>query len=88
MREGGWKGERVCINCNYNFSVFLLSFPFPLCSLPPFPSLFSSFSLSLSLSLSVWFSTARIGLMAGFICWFVAYFPYLFIAPNYESISL
>lgn len=39
-------------------------------------------------SFSVWFSSARIGLMAAFIVWFVAYLPYTFMAPNYESLSL
>ncbi|XP_019855200.1 PREDICTED: ATP-binding cassette sub-family A member 3-like [Amphimedon queenslandica] len=51
-------------------------------------SMYMLSGISFCFFISVWFSTARIGLMAGFICWFVAYFPYLFIAPNYESISL
>jgi ATP-binding cassette subfamily A (ABC1) protein 3 len=38
--------------------------------------------------ISVWFSSARIGLMAGFILWFVAYFPYLFIVPYYDTLPI
>ena len=47
-----------------------------------------SLSLSLSLSYSVWFSSARIGLMAAFIIWFVAYLPYTFMSPQYDNLSL
>ena len=35
---------------------------------------------------SAWFSSARIGLFAGFIAWFLLYFPYLFI--QYPNINL
>ena len=35
---------------------------------------------------SAWFSSARIGLFAGFIAWFLMYFPYLFI--QYQNINL
>ncbi len=69
----------------------LFPFSFPLLLLSPFyslPLLLSPHLLSLSLSLSVWFSSARLGLFAGFILWFLFFFPYFFIQPRYATLTL
>ena len=68
----------------------LLPFIPPLNQLSLFLSLFLSlsFSLSLSLSSSVWFDDSRLGLMAGFIFWFLTYFPHLFLAFYYDTLPL
>ncbi|XP_019857855.1 PREDICTED: ATP-binding cassette sub-family A member 3-like [Amphimedon queenslandica] len=36
---------------------------------------------------SVWFNSARIGLLAGFILWFVSFFPYLILGPLYSTLN-
>ena len=35
---------------------------------------------------SVWFNSARVGLIVGFVAWFVNYFPHFFV--DYDGISL
>ena len=37
---------------------------------------------------SVWFNSARVGLIVGFVVWFVNYFPFLFIPQNYSRLNL
>ena len=37
---------------------------------------------------SVWFDDSRLGLMAGFIFWFLTYFPHLFFAFYYDTLPL
>ena len=37
---------------------------------------------------SVWFNSARVGQIVGFVAWFVNYFPFLFIPQNYSRINL
>lgn len=39
-------------------------------------------------SSSVWFNDSTIGLMAGFIFWFLTYFPHFFLAFYYDSLPL
>ncbi|CAI8053623.1 ATP-binding cassette sub-family A member 3 [Geodia barretti] len=38
--------------------------------------------------LSVWFNSARIGLLIGFLGWFVNYLPYIFVPGRYQTLSL
>lgn len=52
------------------------SFPFPF-----------SLSLSFSLLLSVWFDNSQVGMMAGFIFWFLTLLPHLFIAGYYTELN-
>ena len=40
-----------------------------------------------SFLISVWFSSARVGLIIGFITWFANFFPFLFLVMRYRSIS-
>ena len=37
---------------------------------------------------SVWFNSARVGLIVGFVAWFINYFPFLFIPQRYTRLSL
>ena len=43
--------------------------------------------ISYSFMISVWFSSARVGLIVGFIAWFANFFPFLFLFMRYRSIS-
>ena len=62
------------------YVLFLLYKPL-LCTLSINPDLFF-------VSLSVWFNSARVGLVVGFVAWFVNYFPFLFIPQNYTRLTL
>ena len=46
------------------------------------------FSVSVCSICSVWFNVARVGLLVGFLGWFINYLPYFFISPRYSMISL
>lgn len=37
---------------------------------------------------SVWFNTARGGLVAGLLGWFLNYVPYLFVPASYTTLNL
>lgn len=52
------------------------------------PSLPLSLSLPLPSPPSVWFDSSRVGLIVGFVAWFVNYFPFLFLPGRYETLSL
>jgi ATP-binding cassette subfamily A (ABC1) protein 3 len=50
--------------------------------------LFNISSVSFCFFLSVWFNSARIGLLVGFLGWFVNYLPYVFVPGRYQTLSL
>ena len=37
---------------------------------------------------SVWFNSSRLGMIAGFVFWFLTYFPHLFLAQFYDTLPL
>ncbi len=43
--------------------------------------------ISFAFLVSVWFTSARVGLIIGFIAWFANFFPFLFLFMRYRSIS-
>ncbi|CAI7993840.1 ATP-binding cassette sub-family A member 3, partial [Geodia barretti] len=44
--------------------------------------------ISFCFFLSVWFNTARVGLLVGFLGWFMNYVPYLFVPGQYNNLDL
>jgi ATP-binding cassette subfamily A (ABC1) protein 3 len=44
--------------------------------------------ISFCFFLSVWFNTARVGLLVGFLGWFMNYVPYLFVPGQYDNLDL
>ena len=42
--------------------------------------------ISFSFFVSVWFSSARVGLIIGFMAWFANFFPFLFLVMRYKSL--
>ena len=61
---------------------FLLS-----CQVKTRPSMHNIPNISLY-HCSVWFNSARIGLIAGFLAWFMNYFPFVFILLRYDNLPL
>jgi len=39
-------------------------------------------------SCSVWFDSARVGLIVGFVAWFANFFPILFLQSRFNTLSL